>query len=56
MVEAASCGLKKLRKKAYQIDGCHLCGGEPLLKENMATVRAICEHAQEMGCRCQGTP
>ena len=46
MVEAAFCGLKKLRKKGYQIDSCDLYGGEPLLKENMATVRAICEHAQ----------
>ena len=46
MVVAAFCGLKKLRKKGYQIDSCDLYGGEPLLKENMATVRAICEHAQ----------
>ena len=49
MVEAAFAGLKKLQEKGYRLDGCGLFGGEPLLKENKATVRQICEHAREMG-------
>lgn len=49
MVEAAFAGLKKLQEKGYRMDGCGLYGGEPLLKENKATVRRICEHAREIG-------
>ena len=37
------------RDQGYKVGDCTLYGGEPLLKENMATVRNICEHAKAMG-------
>lgn len=49
MVDAVFAALRKQRDQGHKIDGCSLYGGEPLLKENMATVRNICEHARDMG-------
>ena len=49
MVEAVFAALQKQRDQGYKVGDCTLYGGEPLLKENMATVRNICEHAKAMG-------
>ena len=49
VADAAFAALKKLREKGYRMKDCGLYGGEPLLKENKALVRRICEHAREMG-------
>ena len=49
MVDAVFAALKKQREQGHKVDSCSLYGGEPLLKENMATVRNICEHARDMG-------
>ena len=51
MVEAVFAAFKKQRDQGYKIGNCTLYGGEPLLKENMATVRNICEHARDMGLK-----
>ncbi len=48
MVEAVFSALKAQKAKGHRIDGMTLYGGEPLLEENKATVRNICEHAREM--------
>ena len=48
MVEAVFAGLQNYKDRGYQVDGVSLYGGEPLMKENMATVRDICEHAKAM--------
>ena len=49
MVEAVFAAFQKQRDQGYKVNSCTLYGGEPLLKENMATVRNICEHARAMG-------
>ena len=49
MVDAVFTALQKQRDQGYRVESCSLYGGEPLLKENMATVRNICEHARDMG-------
>ena len=49
MVEAVFAAFQKQREQGHKIMNCALYGGEPLLKENMATVRNICEHARDMG-------
>ena len=49
MVDAVFAAFQKQRDKGFEIGDCTLYGGEPLLKENMATVRNICEHAKAMG-------
>ena len=49
MVEAVFAAFQKQRDQGYKVGDCTLYGGEPLLKENMATVRNICEHARAMG-------
>ena len=49
MIEAVFAALQKQRDKGHKINTCTLYGGEPLLKENIATVRNICEHAKSMG-------
>ena len=49
MVGAVFAALQKQRDKGYKVESCALYGGEPLLKENMATVRNICERARDMG-------
>ena len=49
MVEAVFAALQKQQDKGYKVESCALYGGEPLLKENMATVRNICERARDMG-------
>ena len=49
MIEAVFAALQKQRDQGYKVGDCTLYGGEPLLKENMATVRNICEHAKAMG-------
>ena len=48
MVEAVFAALKNYRERGYRVDGITLYGGEPLMKENMAVVRDICQHAREM--------
>ena len=49
MVDAVFSALQKQRGKGRRIERCTLYGGEPLLRENMATVRHICERAKAMG-------
>ena len=49
MVDAVFAALQKQREQGHKVNSCSLYGGEPLLKENMATVRNICEHARDMG-------
>ena len=49
MVDALFAALQKERDKGRKIAGCSLYGGEPLLRENIETVRNICKHAKEMG-------
>ena len=49
MVEAVFAALQKQRDQGYKVGDCQPYGGEPLLKENMSTVRNICEHAKAMG-------
>ena len=49
MVDAVFAALKKQQDKGRKITACTLYGGEPLLKENIETVRNICEHAKDMG-------
>ena len=49
MVEAVFAALKKQQDKGRKIDSCTLYGGEPLMKENIETVRNICQHAKDMG-------
>lgn len=48
-IDAVFAALRNRRRQGYRVESCTLYGGEPLLKENMATVRNICEHAREMG-------
>lgn len=51
MVEAVFAALLKQRNKGRKVESCTLYGGEPLLKENMETVRDICKHAKAMGLK-----
>ena len=54
MVDAVFAALEKQKKSGRKVAGCSLYGGEPLLKENMATVRHICERAKDMGLELSG--
>lgn len=48
VINAIFSALKVYKARGYSINNCTLYGGEPLLSENMLTVRDICEHAWEM--------
>ena len=54
MVDAVFAALQKQKESGRKVGACSLYGGEPLLKENMDTVRHICEHAKAMGLGLSG--
>lgn len=54
MVDAVFAALKKQRDKGRKVEGVTLYGGEPFMKENMETVRNICQQARKMGLSLSG--
>lgn len=49
LLETIFAQLKDYKSRGYSVKGCTLYGGEPLLAQNKALIRKICEHCRDLG-------